>query len=149
MPDRHLWRRHSTKTITFDGTAGGGAAGTEVTVFTITGRVHVCEIGAFCTTDLTTTGAATIELGVTADTDAFIAQTVATTIDANEWWASATPNAGAATQGQNPNAGATTAAMDKFASTNIVLTIGTADVSTGVIVFDVIYDPLTDGARLA
>ena len=149
MPDRHLWTRHSTKTITFTGAAGAGAAGT-VTVFTITGRVFIHQITAFCTTLLTATGAATLSFGTAGDIDAFIAITTATDIDANEWWGTSTP----AVDSYSPVVGAatggyTTQQERKWLSNNAILTVATADVSTGAIVFDVIYTPLTDGARLA
>lgn len=150
MPDRHLWTRHSQKTITFTGAAGGGAAGT-VTVFTLTGRVIVHYVTAYCTADLTTTGAATIEFGVTADTDTFIVQTVATAIDVDEWWGDATPAAGSVVVSIPASTvdGIGSAQSFKTLSTNPLLTIGTADVNGGSIVFDIFYTPLTDGARLA
>lgn len=148
MPDRHLWQRHSTKTIALDGTTGNGEAGT-VIVFTITGRVLVHAITAFCTEDLVSAGGGTVELGVAADTDAFIAQTTATAVDVNEWWQIATPSAGANTLADSVTGGLTTSQRAKTVSTNIIITVGTADVTDGTIVFDVIYTPLTDGGRLA
>ena len=149
MPDRHLWTRHSTKTIAFDGTAGLGLETSDVTVFTITGRVLVHAITAFCTEDLA--GAtATLALGVTGDTDAFIASTTATDIDANDWWAAAAPPAAnGVTLADSVTGGITTGQRLKAVSGNIFITISTADITDGTLVFDVIYTPLTDGARLS
>ena len=73
MPDRHLWTRHSTKTITFTCAAAAGAVGT-VAVFTVTGRGLVHYTSVFCTTLLTESGVtATISYGTAGDVDAFIA----------------------------------------------------------------------------
>lgn len=149
MPDRHLWTRHSSKTIAFDGTAGLGLETSDVTVFTLTGRVLIHAITAFCSETLE--GAtATIELGVTGDTDAFITQTTATSVAADEWWAvAAAATASGTTLADSQTGGATTSQRAKAISASIILTIGTADVTNGTLVFDVLYTPLTDGARLA
>lgn len=152
MPDRHLWTRHSTKTITFTGAAGLGEvdAPSTVNVFTITGRVLVHAVTQFCTDDLVSAGGGTLVYGVTGDTDAFIGTTTATDIDANEWWQAASPPAAdAATLGDSVTGGNTTSQRLKAISGNMFLTVGTADITGGVIVFDVIYTPLTDGARLS
>lgn len=146
MPDRHLWQRHTSKAVTFANAAGQGAQGT-VTVFTITGRVWVHLISAHCTTDLTGTNAV-VELGTAADADAFIAQTTATGIDAGEWWTGATAVAGV--DGPlKPTDSSVPSQMDMLLAQNVIVTVTTADLTAGVIVFDVIYTPLTDGARLA
>jgi hypothetical protein len=88
--------------------------------------------------------------GVTGDTDAFIGTTTATDIDANDWWAAAAPPAGnGVTLADSVTGGITTSQRLKAVSGNLILTIGTADITGGVIVFDVIYTPLTDGARLS
>jgi hypothetical protein len=136
------------KTITFDGTAGGGAAGT-VAVATVTGRNLVRVLPAFCTTLLDTTGAATMSLGEATDVDAFIASTTATTIDANEWWVNGTPIAGSASPVQTDSGGAQTEQDWKVVSSNIILTIASADVSSGVIEFYIEWKPLSSGASLA
>ena len=150
MPDRHLWTRHSTQIIAFDGSAGNGAvaAPSTVLVFTITGRVLVHAVTAFCTEDLA--GAtATLALGTTGDTDAFIASTTATDIDANDWWSAASPPAASSnTLADSVTGGITTSQRAKTLSANMFITIATADITDGTIVFDVIYTPLTDGARL-
>jgi hypothetical protein len=146
MPDRHLWTRHSTKSITFTGAAGAGAVGT-VAVFTITGRVLIHAITAFCTVDVAgATG--TLILGSTGDTDGFIAITTGTDIDADEWWQAAAPSSAVATLVDSVAGGATTSSRLKALAANIFITVATADITAGTIVFDVIYTPLTDGGRL-
>jgi hypothetical protein len=144
MPDRHLWTRHSNKRITYTGAADAGATGVN-TIFTITGRVWLHLVSAFCETLLVGGGA--WELGVAADVDAFIAVTTDTDIDANEWWTSATPIAGA--EGPlKPIASTVPSQMDMLLSQNIILTIATNPTTSGVMAFDVLYTPLTDGGRL-
>ncbi len=140
MPDRHLWTRHSTKTITFDGTAGNGAVGT-VTVFTITGRVIVTHWTVFCTDSLTEAGAtASMSYGTAANTTLLTADATGgpTAIDVGEFWVDASPLA----------VETLSATMQKAISEDTILTIGTQNVTGGTLVFDVLYIPLTDGARL-
>lgn len=141
---------HKTKTVAFAGGVGTGAAG-PVTVFTITGRVLVHKITAFCTESLLTTGAATVALGVAADTDAFIFATTATEIDINEWWTGITAGAadqGAHTLAYNAAAGQTVNQQNKTVSQDIIITVASFDVTDGTLVFDVWYDPITSGAKL-
>lgn len=151
MPDRHLWTRHSTKLITFTGgvNAGDFDGTPTVIVFTITGRVLVHAVTQFCTVDLVSAGGGTLVYGVTGDTDAFIGTTTATDIDANEWWAAASPPANSGvTLADSVTGGITTSQRLKAVSGNMFLTIGTSDITGGAIVFDVLYTPLTDGGRL-
>lgn len=135
---------HIRKTITFADAVGQGRVGTNVTVFTITGRVKVVGITPFCTTSLTKNGSATISLGVTSVPGAFIAATDPTLIDANEWWDSAVD--------ANITAGVgdvLSAATPQAISENIVAQPLVDDITAGVIVFDVWYDQITDDGALA
>lgn len=130
------------KTVTFTGAAGAGAAGA-VSLFTITGRVHVVSIVPYCSTLLTETGGtATLALGVTGSTALFIAATGATAIDAGEFWVDTSPDlAGIAIPA---------ALKDVAIAANIIATVADADINAGVIAFDVYYRPLTsDGALVA
>jgi len=72
------------KDVTFSNTAAGSPA-----MFTVTGDVIV-KIICVCTTNLTSAAASNIELGISGNTAAIIAQTVATEIDAREIWHDAT-----------------------------------------------------------
>jgi hypothetical protein len=131
---------HIRKTITFDDTAGGGEEDTNVVVATITGRVHVFQVFARCTTDLV--GAtATISLGTPNDTDLFIALTTATDVDANDWWTSTTPTAGSV---KVPDA-----LVSVLLGEDLVIEPLTAGVESGVLVFDIWYEPITDDGALA
>ncbi len=128
--------RHVRKTLTFANSSGA------VDVFTITGRVMVSIITAYCTADLVEEGAVTsIELGGATDPDAFIVQTDPATIDANEWWADATPVGGV----KQVDA----LQIDALTDEDIIATItGGTDLDSGTIVFDVWYLPVTDGGLL-
>lgn len=123
------------KTITFAAGAGTGDVGT-VAVATVTGRVLVAHCSAFCSTDLTG-ASATVEMGVASDTAGLLPQITATTLDANEFW-EATPS---------PIAASVT---DKVVKGNIIITVGTAGVTGGVIEVVLHYLPLSaDGAIVA
>ncbi len=143
--------QRASKTITFDGTAGNGAVGT-VAVFTVTGRVFVEYVVAFCTTDLTEALAtATMVLGTATDTDALLGDATGgpTAIDANEFWiGAAAPVAGGLTSATNATGGQTSTARNKAISENIILTIGAQAVNGGVLVITAFWHPITDGATL-
>ena len=148
MPDRHLWTRHSTKTIALTGAAGNGLVNETVTVFTITGRVLVHWLAAFCTADVVgATG--TLTLGTTGDVDGFIALTTGTDIDVDDWWTAAAPAAGSKSPLEVATGGLVTSQGPKLLSENIILGVLTATLTAGTFVFDVMYTPLTDGARLS
>jgi len=116
----------------------GGAQGA-FTIFGVTGTVLVKVFGV-CSVNLTGAGA-TIELGIAGNTAALIAQTTAIDLDQYETWQDAVPEA---------NPGDVTTAMAKhFVITNgadIILTVGTADLTAGQVDFYAVWYPLsTDG----
>ncbi len=127
---------HVRKTVTFLNTSG------TVDVFTITGRVWVRRLTAFCTADLVEDGAvAGIELGGATDVNAFIVSTDPAAIDANEWWYDGTPLGGVVI----PDA----LQQDKLTDEDVILTItGGTDIDSGAIVFDFWYYQITDGSSL-
>lgn len=129
--------RHASKTITFSNSSG------TVTVFTATGRALILSLTAYCTADLVEDGAVTsIELGGATDPDAFIVQTDPATIDANEWWADATPVGGTKQMDALQ--------IDVMTDEDIILTItGGTDLDSGAIVFDVWYMAATDDGNLS
>jgi hypothetical protein len=127
------------KTITFTGAASLGAVGT-VPLWTVTGRILLVDFSSFCTTLLTTTGAATLAAGVTGTTGGLVAATTATDIDANEWWVDTAPDTGLVAL--------PAACKDTLISTNIFLTVAAFDISTGVMEFYCHYIPLSSGAGL-
>ena len=138
----HTGTRHTRSTITFDGNAGTGAAG-DSTIFTITGRVWLLGLTAFCTSGLSESGAtATIQLGTAAVDGGIIAVVNAVDIDTNEWWTDGTPVA----ELDQMDA----AQVDVLLSSDIVALVGGAvNVNGGVIVFDAYYVPITSDGALA
>jgi hypothetical protein len=121
------------KTLTFDGTAGLGAVG-NVPLFTVTGEVLVVLLSPFCST-LLAGATATLALGVTGKTSLFIAATLATDIDTDEFWYDTTPYA---------NGIAVPSLLRHIAITdNIVGTAAVAAITAGVIRFDCFWIPLS------
>jgi len=121
--------------ITFDGTAGKGAQGT-VTLFDVTGVVELSgyPVGT-CTVSLV--GAADIEIGAGDGSDEFGSFADATSIDAGMLFLST--NFGTGTR--------PTATRQVPVNGDIIITIGTADITAGVLYFFVWWRPLSaDGA---
>lgn len=127
--------RKFIKTVTFDGTAGAGTVGT-VAVGTVTGSILFTHLTARVKTSLV--GAATIEMGVAGNTAALIAQSTATDLDANEFWQDATPESGVSS-----------AIVDKAVKGNLILTVGSDDITAGVIEIVGYWLPLSDDGALS
>lgn len=124
------------KTITFDGAAGNGAVGT-VPVGTVTGSVLITQAAIRCKTDLA--GAtATVALGTAANTTGLVTTTTGTDIDSGEFWQDATPEAGISP-----------AIVDKAVTGNLIITVGTAAVTAGVLEIVIYYLPLSDDGNIA
>lgn len=114
----------------FDGT------GNPATLFTVTGTVLAT---VFATCGVALEGAtATIEVGISGNTAALIAQTTATDIDANEVWIDNAP----ATVEALPGAKILTNGTD------IIQTVGTANITAGTLTYYCLWRPLTDGANV-
>jgi len=118
--------------------AGTTGAASAHTLFTVTGNCLV-NIFAICDSDLTSGGAATVEVGVVGNTAALIAQTTATGIDDGEIWVSASPAVGV-------QALPGTFILNDGA--DIILTVGTTTVTGGVLDFYCTYRPLSAGASI-
>ena len=116
-----IWKKF-TKTVTFDGGTGTGAIGT-VAIATVTGRVQIMTGSAYCST-LLAGATATVELGVATATAGLIAQTTATDIDAAEYW-----------QDTTPETKISPLITNVAVTGNIILTVGTAGVDSGVLEF--------------
>lgn len=128
--------KKTTKTITFTGAAGLGAQGT-VAVFGVTGRVLITHMSAYCST-LLAGASATIEAGTAGNTAALIAQSTATDIDATEFW-----------KDSSPEAEVSDAIVNKVVAGDVILTVGTADITSGELVFDVYWLPLSEDGDLS
>ena len=124
-------------------TDDGGAQGT-FTIFTVTGDVMMRVFG-LCQVLIDSGGAPTIELGITGNTAALIAQTAGKDLDADETWQDNGPEA-------NPGDVATAMAKN-FVLANgadVILTVGTADITAGDVDFHAFWMPLsTDGMVVA
>lgn len=128
------------KAVAFSGAAGNGAVGT-VALFTVTGAVAV-RLLCICTESLAEgVGGGTVEVGISGNTAAIIAQTTSTAVDLGEIWHDATPDA-------------TFEALTVMAEfilgygDDIILTVGTQDVTDGTLVFQLFWTPLTAGASV-
>lgn len=142
----HTGLLKATKTITFDGTAALGLAGTAVPVFTVTGEVLIGFLIAFCTTSLTEGGAtAQISLGVVGNVTLFVAAGEPIDIDINEFWTTADPTAAGGV--------AVPAAMQDILIANgadIVADPTVDDTTGGVIEFTTYWRPVSsDGLLVA
>ena len=138
------------RTITFAGATADewgndGGALDGGALYTVTGLVF-CKLIAVCTTDLTGTSA-TIEVGITGDTAIFMPIETATQIDAGQIWLNDAGNATYAIIGEE------TAAADNLPEyalngNDIILTVKTADVETGVLDFYCIWRPISSDGNV-
>ena len=122
-----------SKTITYVA-ASTGAVGSK-TLFTVTGTVAVYVFG-ICAIDLASAGG-TIEVGITGNTAAVIAQATSTDIDAGEFWRDATP--------------VTVAAIPSLLmlnATNILQKITGATVSAGEMTYYCLWIPISSDGNV-
>jgi len=137
---------HERKTLI--ATAGSPWAVGGVDVFTITGRVLVHRITAYCTETLV--GAGDVLLGTANAIAFFHADTQGPDLLTDTWWGS---DGNEYADGVNINAVANPAQftnpVSKALSADIIVTIQDANITDGTIVFDVWYEPITDNGALA
>jgi len=121
--------------------ARGDSGGTQATftLFAVTGDVEVGIYGV-CTTDLASTGAGTLALGITGNTAIVNAATTATTIDVNEVWMSTIPAIGMPLDSLNFYVIGN--------GVDIVETTGTADIESGNIYYVALWRPLSAGSTI-
>jgi hypothetical protein len=132
----------ATKTMTF---AGGttndpgdfDGTGNPATLFTVTGTV-LMRILARCTTNLAG-ASATLAVGTALSATGLIASTTATDIDANEIWHDATPDA---------SVELTSVLTEKIVSQDVIQTVGTANITAGVIEYTCLWFPLSEDAKV-
>ena len=133
-------------TITFAGGTEHGIGdydglGNPFTIFTITGVVIV-RLLAVCKTLLGAGATATLEVGIVGNTALLIAQTAADAIDANEIWHDATPDA--ATE----LASVISASRILANGQDIIGTVGTANITSGVIDFYLWVRPVSEDSAI-
>lgn len=130
------------KTMTFAGATTNDpgdydGTGNPATLFTVTGDIIVDVIG-ICKTTLV--GAATLEVGVTDATAAILAQIAnATTLAVNEAWHDATPSLAEA---YTPSIHIIGGGLD------IIQTVGSANITAGVIDYYAFWRPLSSNGLL-
>lgn len=118
------------KAITYVAATTGATGAT--TLFTVEGVVAV-RIFAICSSDLTSGGSATIEVGITGNTASLIAQTTATGIDTGEIWVDTGP--------------ATVEALPGFfilSGTDIIQTIATTTITGGTLTYYCVWVPISE-----
>jgi hypothetical protein len=114
----------------FDGT------GNPATLFTVSNGMVAVKVYARVKTALA--GAtATIAVGTTVASGTIIAQTTATNLAVNEVWNDASPDISAEVD-----------STLRVVSQNIIQTVGTANITSGVIEYVAVWKPLTPGATL-
>lgn len=128
--------KHFTKTITFDGSAGNGAIGT-VLVGTVTGRILIKEMTVYCPTLLVGAGA-TLKFGCVGNTDGLILLTTGPNILAGTFWQDATPEVGISPVIAN-----------QAIALNLLLTVGTANLTAGALEFVIRWLPNSPTGQLA
>ena len=131
--------RHAIGNYNFTDDTGAQAA---YTIFTVTGDVFVFQQWGLCKIALTSDGAPTIELGIAGNTAAFVAQTAGLDLDQYEAWQDAAPDA---------NPAVVTLLAKSWTIQNgadVILTIGTADLTAGDIDFHVFWMPLSADGNL-
>ncbi len=132
----------ATKTMTF---AGGttndpgdfDGTGNPATLFTVTGVVRM-RLFAVVGTGLAG-ASATVSVGTAATAAGLIALTTATNMAVDEIWHDATPDASIELY---------TIATEKIVTQNVIQTVGTANVTSGVLRYYCIWTPVSDGASV-
>ena len=127
--------RHTSGNWNFADDAG--AQGT-FTIFTVTGDILLSVVG-LCQVLMDSGGAATIELGIDANSAVMIAQTTATDLDQYETWQDAVPEV-------NPGIVDLFGGARQFVVANgmdVLLTVATADLTAGDLDFHAFWMPLS------
>lgn len=123
-----------SKAITYAAATTGATGAT--TLFTVTGTVAVKIFAIASGVDLT--GSGTIEVGISGNTAALIAQTAATAIDVGEFWYDGTP----VTVGVMPG-------QFILSGTNIIQTIATNTVTAGTLTYYCLWSPISSDGNVA
>lgn len=120
------------KAITYSALTTGAVGLT--TLFTVTGTVSVRVFAVCSGVDLT--GSGTIEVGVSGNTAAVIAQTSATAIDVGEIWATTSP--------------ATVLALPaiQLVATDVIQTIATNTVTAGTLTYYCLWAPVSSDGNV-
>lgn len=129
-----------SKLITFDGGTTNGigdydGTGNPVTLFSVTGDVAINVFG-ICTVDLVG-ASATVEFGVTSSTAALGNQQTATNVDQYDVYHDAVLAIGGQVAGHA-----------HITSEDVILTVGTANITAGAIQFYCLWNPLSSDGKV-
>lgn len=125
---------------TTDARGDDGGTNDPFTLFNVTGEV-IARVFGVCTVDLAESApTATVQVGVTGNTAAFIADTTATAIDANEVWIDASPAL------RTEVLANMTGPHVIVNGVNIVEAVTTTNVTSGNIYYVCLWRPLTPGS---
>lgn len=123
----------TSKAITYSALTTGATGAT--TLFTVSGLVAMRIFAVASGTDLT--GSGTLEVGISGNTAALLAQVAATALDVGEIWVDSAP----ATIEALP-------ALQLVNGTNIIQTIATDTVTAGTLTYYCAWFPLTQSASV-
>ena len=135
---------HVTRTVTFTGGAGAGAAETAI-LFTVSGTILLDVYTAFISMSCASGGAGTLALGVTGSGAFWTSATAVASLTSNKWILGGSQ---AAAIGRD-HIGGGSGSIGQITNDNLTWTIGTSSFTQGVIVFDLFYTPLTVGATVS
>lgn len=124
----------ATKAITYSALTTGATGAT--TLFTVTGLVAVRVFAVVSGADLT--GSGTLEVGISGNTAALLAQTTGTALDVGEIWIDSGP--------------ATVELLPGYSvlkpDANIIQTIGTDTITAGTLTYYCFWVPLSDDGNV-
>ena len=120
--------------------AGTTGATGQHSIFTITGLVEF-KVGARCTSDLTSGGAATLSIGNPGAPTEKLAATLATTIDAGDFYWAAGGDLATNTAGFSDAGG-----YSISSGTDLISEILTTTITGGVLEYYMLWVPITPGA---
>lgn len=115
---------------------GEGVTGQHV-LATIVGAITMHYVALRCRNTLVSAGGGVISLGSAVQLGGIIANTTATDIVFNDWWTTATPTASVAA-----------AITDVAFFSGLVLNVGTANVTAGILEMSIWWSPATLGSQL-
>lgn len=121
-----------SKAITYAAATTGAVGAT--TLFTVTGKVALRIFALASGADLT--GSGTLEVGISGNTAALIAQTAATAIDVGEWWLDTGP--------------ATVEALPalQLVASDVIQTIATNTVTAGTLTYYCAWFPISSDGNV-
>lgn len=140
----------STKTVQFaSASTGVGVAGTDITLFNITGRCLVTHFAVGCSQSLASSGSSIVSVGPPNNDQEFLANTDPTDIDSGGWWDSATPQAQAGNAVTDKVIGPASTTNANTLILNLEGTPTTDDITTGRLHFFLYWLPLSGDGNIA